>query len=213
MLEVLIVYFVLFFPSFLPNPASSVLITFSITQEISRIFFYNIPSSALVWYLLLKSKDRYAIKHRIRELVSHRAIKNALTAFVLSLAGLLAMGFCVSVLGSLFTSMPFSETPVIESPQEAWLVLAVSCLSTGFLEESFFRYYILRRLKKSDIVWAPLFSSVLFAFCHLYEGFWGVLNAFLAGFLLCFMLRRRHSLAGIICAHGVYNLLVYVAGV
>jgi membrane protease YdiL (CAAX protease family) len=93
--------------------------------------------------------------------------------------------------------------------------MALSCLSTGYLEESYFRYYLLGKLE--DFGLSPLVSILmgvlLFSFCHLYEGPWGVLNAFLAGTLLSLIFVRFRSLHGIALAHGLYNIFVYAIGV
>ncbi|MDR1949246.1 MAG: CPBP family intramembrane metalloprotease [Spirochaetaceae bacterium] len=53
---------------------------------------------------------------------------------------------------------------------------------------------------------------ILFSLCHLYEGFWGVLNALFAGVLLALVFRRYRSLHGIAWAHGLYNAFIYAFG-
>jgi membrane protease YdiL (CAAX protease family) len=56
-------------------------------------------------------------------------------------------------------------------------------------------------------------SASLFAFCHLYEGTAGTINAFLAGLILAVIFIRTRALHGITWAHGVYNILVYALNV
>ncbi|MFP3041644.1 CPBP family intramembrane metalloprotease [Treponema primitia] len=90
--------------------------------------------------------------------------------------------------------------------------MILSCLSTGYLEESYFRFYLFTRFKQGGVspVKAMIVSSILFALCHVYEGPLGALNALLAGLLLFFIFSRRRSLHGIAWAHGAYNIFVYV---
>jgi membrane protease YdiL (CAAX protease family) len=89
-------------------------------------------------------------------------------------------------------------------------VMILSCLGTAYLEETYFRFYLFRQLGKSGPAKAALVSSLLFALCHLYEGPFGALNAFLAGLLLFYIFTRSRSLHGIAWAHGAYNIFVYI---
>jgi membrane protease YdiL (CAAX protease family) len=59
---------------------------------------------------------------------------------------------------------------------------------------------------------AVLASTLLFAFCHVYEGPWGFLNAALSGVILAFLFLRFRSLHGIAIAHAMYNIFVYALG-
>jgi membrane protease YdiL (CAAX protease family) len=104
--------------------------------------------------------------------------------------------------------------PRLLPPQDAvsWVILAFSCLSTAYLEESFFRFYLLS--KRTDMGIGPnravLVSVLLFSICHIYEGPWGFLNSALSGTVLAFVFLRFRSLHGISLAHAIYNVLVYV---
>jgi hypothetical protein len=55
--EPLILYAVLFFRIAAGNPPPGEAVEFSVTVEIARILLYNLPSLALVWYLLLRVKS------------------------------------------------------------------------------------------------------------------------------------------------------------
>jgi membrane protease YdiL (CAAX protease family) len=90
-----------------------------------------------------------------------------------------------------------------------------SCLSTGYLEEGFFRFYLLSKLGETGIKNGTLVfvSTLLFSVCHIYEGPWGMLNAVLAGTFLSLMFLHFRSLHGIALAHGLYNAFVYALGV
>jgi membrane protease YdiL (CAAX protease family) len=232
LIEAIIVYAVLFLPSGLSislgiAAADPSLFAFSINQELFRVFAYDLPSLALVWYLLLRGKS-------FRALGIKKPCRNDFFTFLITLACLIAVILCVSALNlawTHFTSIPLPEEPPLGTPETVagWLVVCLSCLTTGCLEESFFRFYLLDRFKSAaglvssgdtgtgsvgantaGFVGVVLVSSALFAICHVYEGVWGVVNAFVSGCLLCVMLNRRKSLYGIALAHGAYNALVYV---
>jgi len=55
-----------------------------------------------------------------------------------------------------------------------------------------------------------VFSVILFAVCHIYEGPWGFLNAVISGAIFGFVFLRYNSLHGIAVAHALYNILILV---
>jgi membrane protease YdiL (CAAX protease family) len=117
-----------------------------------------------------------------------------------------------SLLGTLFPDP--ATAPEIGFPQgpAAVAVMILSSFSVGYVEETYFRFYLFRRLGEGGAgpVKAALVASALFALCHVYEGPWGALNAFVAGLLLFYIFVRRRSLHGIAWAHGGYNIFVYI---
>jgi membrane protease YdiL (CAAX protease family) len=188
------------------------LIPFSINQEINRITTFNIPSLLLIWYLLRiqgKAGARY-LRPQFYDIVS----------LLLGLPGLLAIGFSLSRISSLFAGIPTLPPPQVEAPRNLlqWIIMPISCLSTGYLEESYFRYYLLIRFwgsgktARKTASFGVILSVVLFSLSHFYEGFWGVLNALFAGLLLAFIFRRYRSIHGIAWAHGLYNACIYAMG-
>jgi len=214
-MEALILYFVLFFPGVYTSsfPAHGIemdLIHFSALQELGRTLTYTLPSLALLWYIMSDKKGLSALKSektRIKDLIP----------FAAGLSSLVIIGIAVSFLVSRFSGLPGLAPPLkVEAPGSipGWTVMVISCLSTGYLEESYFRYYLLTRLENAIPMEALriLFSTVLFSLCHFYEGPWGILNAALAGILLSVLFVRFRSLHGIAWAHGVYNIFVYVMG-
>jgi membrane protease YdiL (CAAX protease family) len=206
-IEPFILYWVLFLPSW-GFPASEVSVfPFSINRELGRILSYDLPSLALIWYLFFRSESPVSPSAGIRP-----GRRDPLTV-LFALPGLIALGALVSLVGSFFPS-PVS-IPTIEAPRglAAVLVMILSCLSTGYLEESYFRLYLFTRFRESGVgsmKGAAVFSSLLFALCHIYEGPQGTLNAFLAGLLLFFIFTRRQTIHGLAWAHGGYNIFVYV---
>ena len=215
-MEPLILYFVLFFPGVYISGISGAgqaidTIPFLPIRELSRTITYTIPSIALVWYFIGKKKLLAFISRGFR--------KKDLVAFAAGLLGLILISLCISFLVSIFLRYyDFIHTaPKVEAPVNTmgWIVLVFSCLGTGYLEESFFRYYILGNYEKS-IPQAPIrviFSTFLFSLCHIYEGPGGFINSVLAGMLLSALFIRYRSLHGIAWAHGAYNIFVYAMGI
>jgi membrane protease YdiL (CAAX protease family) len=200
--EPLLIYAVLFFPGLNYGEAPSA--SFSIIRELSRVLGYNIPSLLLIWYLSYL-KDRFwrpLLRPSFRDLRS----------LGIALPSLIAAGFLVSFVSSLAAAVPAAPLPAAPRGFAQWLVIVLSCLSTGYLEETYFRFYLLTRLEGAGIPSgaALVFSVLLFSFCHVYEGPWGTLNAALAGALLSLIFLRRRSLHGIAWAHGLYNVFVYL---
>ena len=201
--EPLLLYIILF----LSNSAGQISReTISVTPggELYRIFMYNIPSLALIWYLLYRNHGFKPgmLKPRKSDLVSA----------VFALPGLALTGFAIALISPYFSGIPQGPAVSGASGISAWLILTLSCISTGYLEESFFRYYLLSKREEMGLspVKAALVSTLLFSICHIYEGPWGFLNAVLSGFLLSFIFLRYRSLHGIALSHGLYNILVYV---
>jgi membrane protease YdiL (CAAX protease family) len=203
-IEPLILYTVLFFR--LSGPAQTAeIIEFSPYAEIVRISLLNIPSLALIWYLLLRTR-------RLENWGVGFSPKRDLISLGLSLPALVCIGWTVSKVSPYISEIP--SGPWFLPPQDtfSWVILAFSCLSTGYLEESFFRFYLLS--KRTDMGIGPyravLISVLLFSVCHIYEGPWGFLNSALSGVVLAFVFLKFRSLHGIAIAHAVYNILVYV---
>jgi membrane protease YdiL (CAAX protease family) len=204
-IEPLILYVVLFLAgSITGQSAGEGTVAFSAFAELVRIFLYNIPSLALIWYLLLH-------KRSLKDWGIGPPGRTDLLPFLLALSALALIGLSIALIAPSMGEIP--GMPEITAPASisAWIILFFSCLSTGYLEESFFRFYILSRRKALALgpAQAMFVSALLFALCHVYEGPWGFLNAALAGFTLAFIFVRYQSLHGIALAHGLYNLLAY----
>jgi len=204
--EALILYMVLFASGSVGHVENTA--GFSAAEELTRLFLYSIPSIALISYLLLKVKT-------LKDWGIALPGKKDLFAGLLSLPGLLLIGFIIAFFTSQFSGTSTEIRLDLPSSVPGWMLLSVSCISIGYLEESFFRFYILSRreeLKLSDSS-ALLFSALAFSVCHIYEGPWGFLNSFLAGILLGYIFLRYRSFHGIALAHGFYNIIVYALSV
>jgi membrane protease YdiL (CAAX protease family) len=203
-IEPLILYAVLFFRIPAGTMTAAGIAEFSVAAEIVHIVLYNIPSLALVWYLLFKVKSA-------KEWGITLPGKKDLIPFALTLPALVLIGLTISVGSRIFEAAPAAFHLAPPQDTVSWGILALSCISTAYLEESFFRFYLLS--KREELGMGPhravLVSTLLFSLCHIYEGPWGFLNAALSGILLAFFFLRFRSLHGIACAHALYNVLAF----
>ena len=199
LLEPLVLYLALFLPGLMTS-AAEIAVSFSSGQHLFQLFTYKLPALALVWFLLRNENAVCALA---------RPSPRDLLICGLSLAALMLIATLLSALSSVLT--PQSMT--LETPNDTagWFVLCLSCLGTGYLEESYFRLYLPLKLRNAGIVGgaAIALSTLLFALCHRYEGRWGVLNAVLAGAVLSFILWKKKSFHGIALAHALYNTLAF----
>ncbi|MDR2729651.1 MAG: CPBP family intramembrane metalloprotease [Treponema sp.] len=176
---------------------------FQVYNELIKVLFYCIPALILIWYLALKDKPVSDWKIK--------PVKNDLLVFVITLPALLLIGFSISSASNIYGETRAELTLYPPSGFLQWLVLCVSCISAAYLEESFFRFYLLtnRTEMKINDASALVLSTALFAICHIYEGPWGFLNSILSGVFLAFIFLRRNSIHGIAFAHGLYNIAVF----
>ncbi|MDR0668543.1 MAG: CPBP family intramembrane metalloprotease [Treponema sp.] len=203
-LEPLILYGILFLPGALHHEPPVELAVFSVNREIIRIAAYNLPALALIWYLRWKSgRDENVFPPGLRDLVT----------FLVVFPALILTGICVSRIAALFPEIPQRFT--IEAPGDitGYVVVFLSCVSTGYLEESYFRYYLGEKIEEIGLgSWVFLVvSTVFFGLCHVYEGPWGTMNSILAAMILALAYIRFRALHGLALAHGFYNIVVYLA--
>jgi membrane protease YdiL (CAAX protease family) len=212
-MEPLILYFVLFFPGVFTGAGGTETVPFSILRELGRTLTYTIPSLALLWYLTAGRQSQGKLS-AIEGVIPQ---KRDIPPFIIGLPGLILTGLGISVLASLL-SEHFGITAPLKaagpSTIPGFLVMILSCLGTGYLEESYFRYYLLLKpeIPVPNTVMRAALSTALFSLCHMYEGPWGILNAVIAGLLLSSLFVRYRSLHGIALAHAFYNMFVYVMG-
>ncbi|MDR2103058.1 MAG: CPBP family intramembrane metalloprotease [Treponema sp.] len=206
-LEPLIVYLILFSPGIFSGEAVPVPQNFSMNRELFRFLSFTLPSLAILGCLLkrVKNLSQWGLaKPKGRDIL----------VFLFTLPLLFFMGWAVSFLAHRITPLP--PPPQAGSPGNLlqWLVLAASCIGTGYLEEGYFRFYLFKTLGAAGISGGKiLFLSVfLFSLCHAYEGPWGMANAALAGLLLGLVFKSLGTLHAIAWAHGAYNMLVYLIG-
>jgi len=206
-IEPFIIYWVLFFrfPAGRAPGEGAVAMEFSWTAETARLLMYTLPSLALVWYLLLKVKSLKAMGIRLPQ-------KKDFIVAALAFCALTLIGVTISLVSAKFGEALLQSLG--PKTVTGWAVLVISCISSAYLEESYFRFYLFS--KKEEMGLGPhravLVSTLLFSLCHIYEGPWGFLNAALSGIVLAYVFLRFRSLHGIAAAHALYNILAYVVG-
>ena len=217
-MEALILYFVLFFPGAQASPwlAQGVeavqVIPFSSAALLARTLTYSLPAIALILYLISRSAPQRALQPAdIRRAAPG---KKDMLPFAIGLPGLIIIGLFIAFLVSRFAGL--TTPPVIEGPHTfiGWTVVILACLGTGYLEEIYFRYYLLTKLENiiPQAAVRVFFSTALFAIAHIHYGPWGLLNAAIAGIFLSALFLRYRSLHGIALAHAGYNMFVYFMG-
>jgi membrane protease YdiL (CAAX protease family) len=212
--EPLILFWVLFFriPAWIAAPGEAG--AFSEIDTMFRIIMYILPSLALVWYLQIKARGLADWSLGLKELGIGFPKKRDIGVAVLAFPALTFVGATISLVSPHFAELPVGPKFLPPDSGIAWAILVLSCFSTAYLEESYFRFYLLSKREEMGLGQhrAVLVSTLLFAFCHVYEGPWGFLNAALSGVLLAFIFLRFRSLHGISIAHAMYNILVYSLG-
>jgi membrane protease YdiL (CAAX protease family) len=203
--EVLILYWVIFLRISIGDVPPGEPAAFSIIGEITRMVLFTVPSLLLVWHLLLRTNSLKAWGITLPQ-------KKDFAALSLAFPALLLIGMTISLVSQHFRVETAGPGIVFPETAASWVVLAFSCLLSAYLEESYFRFYVLS--KRAELGIGPhravLVSMLLFAFCHAYEGPWGFLNAALSGVALAFLFLRFQSLHGIAVAHALYNISAYV---
>jgi hypothetical protein len=199
--EALLLYCILFLPGALRQEPPPGPVVFSISRELIRIAAYNLPALALIGYLWRRNR------------ALPLPCRGDLFAFLWAFPSLLFTGISISMAAARFPGQ--SPGFRIEAPGgiAGMVVMFFSCLSTGYLEESYFRYYLGEKFREmGQAAWTfVLISTTLFALCHLYEGPWGTINAALAALILGLIYIHFRCLHGLALAHGLYNAVVYLA--
>ena len=204
--EPLILYAVIFF-RISSGTVQTEPVEFSLITEMARIFTYTVPSLALVWYLMLKAKG-------LKEWGVSLPQKSDVIPALLSFPAMVLISLSISLVSPHFTEAPAGPRFLPPVSAVSWAVLVISCISSAYLEESFFRFYLLSKREEMKLgpLQAVIISTLLFSSCHMYEGPWGFLNAALSGSVLALVFLRFRSLHGISIAHALYNILVYAVG-
>ena len=218
-MEALILYLILFFPGisipgiYIPDFTAHVIntaesIPFSVASSLNRTISYTLPALALLWYIILGKKSLSAIK-------PEKPCRQDVFSLAIGLPGLIVIALVISLIISYLSgNYGIAMPPGMEAPVNVvgWCVMVILCLGTGYLEETYFRFYLLTRLENYNLPSKVILSTMLFAFCHVHDGAFSVLNALLAGLLLSLLFIRYRSLHGIALAHGFYNIFVFTMG-
>jgi membrane protease YdiL (CAAX protease family) len=205
-IEALILYILIFLHGslslFTGSRAESA--NFSATAEIVNIFAYLIPALMLIWHLIIKTQKI--------EMWVLRPGKKDFLSFFITFPCLLITAFSVTFIGSYIGGSTGNTSLNLPSSGIEWILLFITCFLSAYLEESYFRFYLLTKREELNLnaVSSLVFSVILCAVCHLYEGPWGFLNAVISGAIFGFVFLRYNSLHGIAVAHALYNISIFV---
>ncbi|MDR2343783.1 MAG: CPBP family intramembrane metalloprotease [Spirochaetaceae bacterium] len=219
-----VIYTLFFFPDSgsvqnLFTSVSESVLPFSALDELFQMFVFYIPALALVFYFLFQYTPDLPLK-KSRRFTSYTDIFVSRLKFtactVICSFGLLLIGGSTIIAENFLTkTWNFPHfVPAVEAPDGIFAVsvMAVTCVIAAYLEESFFRVLLYSRLLMTGLQRLPaiLTSSLLFAICHAWQGFWGMSGAFLSGIFLAFLFEQRKSLNLIALSHALYNIVVYL---
>ncbi|WP_304225074.1 CPBP family intramembrane glutamic endopeptidase [Gracilinema caldarium] len=197
-------YWAFFLPSIsIPSETASV-ISFVTLRELSRILLYDLPATALILFLLIKENRE--------KIIERFAVSRNITLWaIINLTLIIASAFVISLLARFI--LPSWKPPIIQAPKlpSAWIVMTAGSFATAYLEESYFRLYLLYRFDEAGFTsrTGNLLSVLLFSLCHIYEGPLGFLNAAIAGLFFTLVYRKTGSIHSPAWAHGLYNTLVF----
>lgn len=202
-----LIYFALFFPS--------IIIQFFQPSDVYQIF--NTPHIMIkkilldliliTLFLLLIFR---VLKETPKEAKLHFPLpKNILWIFFILVVAI-GISSLFSFLSQLFPLSAFLEKKVpIEKTsfqlQNPFLIMLL-LLTSAYMEELFFRGYLLDSLQKELLFpHAMVISSLLFSLGHLNQGFWGIPATFCLGVLFCIMKERSQNLHIVAISHWLYN--------
>jgi membrane protease YdiL (CAAX protease family) len=183
------------------------ILTFSIKSHLLAVVRLKLPFLMLVW--ALAERENYFNR---RQDGRRKMTVNAVLVILLASVALFIIALVFSSLASL--AGEGAAASFVERPENVaeFAAMLIACLSTAYLEESFFRFYLLEKLNAlgRSTVYAVAVSALAFAALHLWEGRWGVLNAAAAALLLSFAYLKTRKLHIAALAHFLYNAAVYM---
>ncbi|GMO27729.1 MAG: hypothetical protein Ta2F_03330 [Termitinemataceae bacterium] len=212
--ETVIVYLVFLLcsmQSLFVNSASRT-ITITAKGELISLIFYKLP---LIAVIVLLSKKNFFLRQQnhnpvyVESKSKKITCKNFFLSVATSLAGLFCAAFLVSFICNIFVeSRAFSLD--IQNSVFIHIIIIISSISTAYVEELFFRFFLLKVfLEKIPLLIAITISSLMFAACHIIQGLQGIANAFIAGIILCIIFNRLKSFNGIAIAHALFDIVAF----
>ena len=208
--EPLLLFLLIFFPGYLMQSPQTV--DPALFNRFSFNFFYILtagPQILLILYLMMRTPGipgkrfgllRFQPSFPLHALGGAAQILLVLIPLYLAYAVLESYGMIPELPG-----MEWSFTNKRMIP-----LVFVTCLVTGYLEESYFRSYLITWGEEKGIRRFGLVAGVniLFAAGHLYQGFLGFLATFFIGILLSLQFLKTRNLHIIAWSHGYYNFTV-----
>lgn len=214
-IEIIIVFFVFVFPSYLSqdirvDPSLFSSFRFNITYIVSTL-----PQIAMLFLILYLGRGmEIGGKGKLREVAAEYGFTNFDISLVWKTGfvciGTFAIAFAASMLSLLpaVRAVEYLKPVQWEFPGMRMLPLVfVTCISTGYREEMLFRSYFLTRFRHAEMAKLPalLLTALLFAAGHIYQGLPAFAATFCIGLFLGFVYLRFRNIHMIAVGHGLYN--------
>ena len=138
---------------------------------------------------------------------------------LLTFAGLLLLSGILQLAAYKAGNSSINEAIPFPSDKKEIVFCVLTFLFSAFFEELIFRFYlpaafkgILEKIHTGEKFYlaAEIFTAVVFALCHRYMGFFSVINALFAHFLLRFCFKKSGSIFCSALTHFIYNITVLV---
>lgn len=204
--EALLIFLVFFLPGYLGQAESINAALFDDPLLIARYLLLVLPQILLLRYLIGIKGDSSPQEFGISPLRFTDFIKGILSS------GLIWLCLLPFIIIITFFAPEVPPNPVRWSVTKGWIIPLVflASMGTGYLEELYFRSYLITTLKR--LGWKDLptvaISTALFTIGHLYQGLPGAIGSMIIGFTLSYRFLKGRSLNEIAIAHGLYNFSV-----
>jgi len=213
-IEPILLFMVFFLPGFLHQNVGT---NPDIFNSLSFNFFYLItvlPQIFLLLYMIGKKGNNAFTRYGITALTG-KDIRRGIFYFVEVLILMTGVGIAFYFASNIF-GLKMSSIPrwTIENPQILPIVF-ITCLTTGYSEELFFRSYLLTEFisVNKDRVPVALAASLLFASGHLYEGIGGFISTFIIGIFFSLLFIKNKRLHPLAIGHSLYNFSVLLMSI
>ena len=176
------------------------------TGPIIAVVIRNVAFALLVFYLVDIQGERDAV-------IGTKRVSP--TAVVVAATGLFAISFTVGLIGGFFSAVEpsvFAAVPPEEGEFLRWIPLGVMTLSVAWVEELFFRGYLLTRLRQvgASPGTAITVAALLFSVGHGYQGAGALAFSFTAGVFFGILWVRKPSVTNLTIGHALYNIVALV---
>lgn len=203
--EFLITFAFFVLPSILATQRSfaPIEIKFTVHSLFSLLYF-----SVLLYANRNLFVNNYSTKDKINPLLMHAYIITAFGLLVAISVFFQVISFIIKKNGDTLGQIELISPQGILS----WLSFATAVVSGAFCEETCYRFALVDFGKevfnggKKGIIW-EVFSCVVFALGHSYQGILGIFNAFCSGIVLRMLFIKTRSIFTSIAVHAIYNFL------
>jgi len=208
--EPLLLFLIIFFPGYILQNSESIDADLFNNPSLNIVYLMTtLPQTILVAYLILQDKSN----DRLRFGLTIPLKRDFLKAFI-ALGQIFMALIPLYLLGSLLmTQGIISDYAAVEWKFTNYSIIPlvfITCLSTGYLEEIYFRSYLISKGEVAGVSKWPLLLGInfLFAAGHLYQGVMGFIVTFGIGMVLSLVFIKRRNIHIIALGHGYYNFLI-----